>query len=255
MSENDNDNVFDHENDIEQLFDDSDPNTWTATEELATLPTAIFKKNTLSQATRKTILQSKPRNKDISFKPPIMDCKIWSAMSQNARENDKNLRRIVYRFSSVVKPINNTLRLVYASKSEDQNGETYKAWSLLEQTVLNNRVLALDALSFVNELWQEQALKATIFPSYHKSPDKEEVFGDELHNTIKEENETNKLLNDAAYQWKRASQQSYYKNNKYSNNNVNFRNPNKFNSKSKNNHKNGGYSSYKKYQGNEQTAG
>jgi hypothetical protein len=125
MTENDNDNVFDHENDIEQLFDDSDPNTWTATKELATLPTAIFKKNMLPQATRKTILQSEPRNKDISFEPPIMDHKIWSAMSRNVKENDKNLRRIVYRFSSVVRPIDNALRLVYASKPEDQNGETY----------------------------------------------------------------------------------------------------------------------------------
>ena len=139
MTEND-DQVFDREN-IEQLFDDSDPNTWTATEELATLPTAIFKKNTLSQATRKSILQSEPRNKAISFEPPIMDRKIWSAMSRNAKENDKNLRRIVYRFSSVVRPIDNTLRLVYASKPEDESGEAYNAWVLLEQTVLNNRAL------------------------------------------------------------------------------------------------------------------
>src|SRR6185437_6792328 len=178
---------------------------WVATGDMEILPTAIFRKNILSQPTRKAILQSEPHNKAISFEPPIMDRKIWTSMSRNAKDQDKNLRRTIYRFSSVVRPINNALRLVYASKPED-GSDTYEAWSHLEQTVLNARALALDALSFANEIRQEQALKATISPTYHKPPEKEEVFGEELHDTIKNENETNKLLNDAAWQRKRSTQ-------------------------------------------------
>ena len=44
-------------------------------------------------------------------------------MPRYAKENDKNVRRIVYRFSAVIRPIDNTLRVVYASKPEDQTGE------------------------------------------------------------------------------------------------------------------------------------
>src|SRR5947207_7591078 len=106
------------------------------------LPTAIFRKNILPQPTRKTILQAEPRNKAISFEPPIMDRKIWTNMPRNAKEQDKNLHRTIYRFSSVVRPIDNALRLVYASKPEEDT-ETYEAWSHLEQSILNARALAL----------------------------------------------------------------------------------------------------------------
>jgi hypothetical protein len=210
--------------DTEQdFFDDLDNNTWTATGEMRNLPTGIFKRNLLSNTVRKSILQAEPRNRDISFEPPIMDRKLWSAMSKNNKEQDKNLRRATYRFSSVVRPIDNTLRLVYASKPDDESGSQYEAWLQLEQTVLNTRALALDALSFTNELRQEQALKATISPIYHKPPGKEEVFGDELNDIIKTENESNKILNDAAMQRKRASQ-SFTSRNQQSYN-VNYRLP------------------------------
>jgi ribonuclease HI len=149
--------------------------------------------------------------------------------------------------------------MVYASKPEEEESEEkHEAWLLLEQTVLNARALALDALSFANELRQEHALKATISPSYHKSPEKEEVFGDELHQTIKAENETNKLLNDAAWQRKRSFQSSY-KNQKYSNSNTNFKQQSRSGyssgySKHKP-HKGGYHSNNKKYSGNEFQAG
>lgn len=251
MTHHDDDNVV--ENEIEQLFDDSDPNTWIASGEMESLTTSIFKRNSLSQTLRKSILQSEPRNKNISFEPPVMDKKIWTAMSRYARENDKLLRRMAYRFSSVIRPIDNTLRMVYATKPEDQTSESYNAWLLLEQTVLNTRMLALDALSFANELRQEQALKATISPTYHKPPEKEEVFGDELHATIKNENDTNKLLNDAAWQRKRASQS---KNQKYSNTNLNFKNNNnKSSSYSKSKFNKGSNKKFSGYSGNGSQAG
>jgi hypothetical protein len=67
------------------------------------------------------------------------------------------------------------------------------------ETVLKARALTLDSLLFVNDLQQEHAFKVTISPNYHKPPERK-VFGKELYQTIKNENESNKLLNDAAYQ-------------------------------------------------------
>jgi hypothetical protein len=216
------DNVINEQHDTPEDFD---ANTWTASGDMQNLPTKIFKGNVLQPAIRKTVLQSEPRNKDISFEPPIMDKKIWTNMPRNAKELDTTLRRVTYHFSSVIRPVDNTLRLVYASKPDDISGDQYEAWVQLEQTVLNTRALALDALSFVNELRQEQALKATISPNYHKPPDKEEVFGEELYQTIKMENESNKLLNDAAYQKKRSTQHFFRRNQQH--NNINYKLPQK----------------------------
>ena len=78
--------IIDNDNDNQDIFDDSDPNTWLATGEMEELPTTIFRKNTLSQPIRKNILQSELRNKAISFEPPIMDRKIWTNMPRNAKE-------------------------------------------------------------------------------------------------------------------------------------------------------------------------
>src|SRR5947207_7012185 len=89
---NENENGNENDNGNEQLFDDPDPNAWVATGEMGSLPTTIFKRNTLSQSNRKTILQSEPRNKDISFEPPVMDRKVWTTMPRYAKENDKNVR-------------------------------------------------------------------------------------------------------------------------------------------------------------------
>ena len=109
------------DNDNQDIFDDSDPNTWVATGDMEILPTAIFRKNILPQPTRKAILQSEPRNKAISFEPPIMDRKIWTSMSRNAKEQDKNLRRTIYQFSSVIRPIDNALHLIYAYKPAEED--------------------------------------------------------------------------------------------------------------------------------------
>src|SRR6185312_232126 len=149
-----------------------------------------------------------------------------------SKEYDKDICRMAYRVSSAVKPIDNTLRMVYVSKPETSS-EHYEPWLQLEQSVLNTRALVLDALSFANELRREQALRATISPSYQRPSDKESVFGNDLDETIKKENETNKLLPDATLQKRRAFQVA--PKNKYSSN-LNFKFPSKFNnSKEKNN--------------------
>lgn len=210
----------------QDIFDDPDNNTWSPTGDMVSLPTGIFKNNSLNQTTRKTILQSEPRNRDISFEPPIMDRKIWTNMPRQAKDHDKDLRRLAYRYSSVVRPIDNALRSVYSSKPTESSGEIYEAWVHIEQTILNARALVLDALTFTNEIRQEQALKSTISFSYCKPPDRDEVFGDELYETIKKENEANKLLNDAAFQRrKHYSQGSYNRNQSTSNSQVNFKKP------------------------------
>lgn len=155
-------------------------------------------------------------------------------MPRNAKDQDTNLRRAVYRFSSVIRLTDNILWLVYASKPQDTTSNQFQAWLQLEQTVLNTRALALDALSFINDLRQEQAIKATISPNYHKPPNKDEVFGEELYQTIKAENESNRLLNDAAFQKKRA----YQNKRNQSSYNINYKTPQKqssYNGKYKNN--------------------
>jgi hypothetical protein len=49
-------------------------------------------------------------------------------------------------------------------------------------------------------LRQEHALQGSISYTYHKPLDKEEVFGEIIYQYIKAENESSKLLNDAAFQ-------------------------------------------------------
>ena len=135
-----------------------------------------------------------------------MDKKLWTNMPRYAKEQDKMLRRMAYKVSSAIRPIDNTLRMVYSSKPNSEEGNQYKAWVHLEQTVLNTRALVLDSLSYTNELRREQALKSTISPTYQKPSGKEEVFGEDLNETVKVENKVNKLLNDAFWQKKRSKQ-------------------------------------------------
>jgi hypothetical protein len=87
-----------------------------------------------------------------SFVPLKMEQRMLSLMPRADKESDKNLSRLLYRFSSVIRPIDNTLRIVYATKPEEESGEQFDKWLQLEQTVLNSRALAMDALSFGNDL-------------------------------------------------------------------------------------------------------
>ena len=208
-SANINNNVVEHVNEEQEFFfEEPDQNSWTPSGVMADLPSEIFRKNLLSSSTRKTILQAEPRNRCISFSPPNMDQRIWNSMSRTSRDHDKDIRSLLYRFSAAIRPIDNSLRLIYASKPEEAaNKETKEAWLQLEQTVLNSRALVLDALSFGNDLRKEQALKS-ISPNFKKPTEHEEVFGEDLVEIIRRENETNKLFNDAAWQ-KRRSNQSY----------------------------------------------
>ncbi|CAG8708116.1 11305_t:CDS:2, partial [Funneliformis mosseae] len=102
-----------HENEPD-VMEDLDSNTWVASDEMQNLPTSIFKKNILLPATRKAILQSEPRNKEISFEPPIMDKKLWTNMP---------------------KPIDNTLRMVYASKPDSSEEDQHNVWVRREQAL------------------------------------------------------------------------------------------------------------------------
>jgi hypothetical protein len=184
----------------QETFEDSEQNSWKPSCEMASLPTEIFRKNILPLAVRKSILQTEPKNEAISFTLPDMDKKVWTQMSRFSRETDKELRKIAYRFSSTIRPIDNSLRYIYASKPDDSADQNVKdTWFQLEQTVLNSRALVLDSLSYVNDIRREQALKSVV-PGYKKPSERVEVFGDDLADIIKKENETNKLFNDAAWQ-------------------------------------------------------
>ena len=210
----------------DDYFEDYDHNAWTATGPMADLPTKIFKDNALSASSRRNILQNQPKNKDISFTPPDMDRRMWSHMSRTSREHDKDVRKLLYRFSSVLRPLDNTIRFIYASKPDEGAQQSAKdAWNLLERNALNSRSLLLDSLSFGNELRREQALKSVV-PGYKNNPEREEVFGNDLSSIIQKENETNKLFNDAAWQ-KRRSNQNFRGNSSRTqqNSSITFRSP------------------------------
>jgi len=184
VEDNDNEQILEQEHNQEIYIDESDQNTWTPTGQMVNLPTQIFRKNLLLPSTRKTILQNESRNKEISFTPPDMDRKVWSQMSRISREHDKDIKQLLYRFSAILHPLDNSLRLIYASQpNDDASKDTKSAWFQLEQTTLNSRALLLDSLSFENDIRREQALKS-ISPGYKKPPDREEVFGDDLSEII-----------------------------------------------------------------------
>ena len=83
--------------------------------------------------------------------------------------------------------------------------------------------MVLNALSFGNEIRREQALKSVSL-SYKKPSEQSEVFEDDLSEIIQQENQTNKLFNDATWQ----KRHSYQNNTPRTQNSstFNFRPPN-----------------------------
>jgi hypothetical protein len=201
VNNNNNTPVNEDEYDINE---ESDINSWTASGPMVDLPTEVYRGNILEPLVRKQILQAEPRNKQISFVPLKMEQRMLNVMPKSDKETDKNFSKLLYRFSAAIRLIDNTLRIVYATKPEEESGERYDTWVQLEQTVLNSRALVLDALSFGNDLRRELALK-NLSPNYKRPTTQRGVFGDDLSNLVKDENELNKLFNDAAYQRRRAS--------------------------------------------------
>jgi hypothetical protein len=185
-----------HQDDDFNFEEDADNNTWIPTENIAKLLTEVYCGNLLKPSVRKQILQAEPRNRDIAFTPLKMEQRMQFFMPKNDRKTNKNYSKLLYRFSSVIRPIDNALRIIYDRESEDKSDEEYEKWLQLQQTVLNSKALALDALSFRNDLRRELALK-NLSPNYRKPSVQKGVFGDDLSNIIREENEINKLINNA----------------------------------------------------------
>src|SRR5437868_3765738 len=52
----------------------------------------------------------------ILFFPPDMNRKMWQQMSRSSRDHDKDIRQLFYRFSSFLRPLDNTLQFLYLSK-------------------------------------------------------------------------------------------------------------------------------------------
>ncbi|CAB5386591.1 unnamed protein product [Rhizophagus irregularis] len=216
MTNEENVNNINNTNEDDLNFEENDSNTWTACGLMANLPTEIYCGNSLESA---------------------MEQRMLSVMSRFDKETDKNYSRLLYKTSSVLRPINNTLRMVYASKLTEDSGDSYESWLQLEQTVLNSRALLLDTLSYGNDLRRELALK-NLSSNYRKPTCQRGVFGDKIPELVQQENEINKLFNEAAFQKKRAQQNSKQK--QYSP--VSFKSPitgsqNSYNSyKGKNHH-------------------
>ncbi|GBC31920.2 hypothetical protein GLOIN_2v1840614 [Rhizophagus irregularis DAOM 181602=DAOM 197198] len=179
MTNEENVNNINNTNEDDLDFEENDSNTWTACGPMANLPTEIYCGNSLEPVVKKKIFQAEPRNKDISFTPLKMEQRMLSIMSRFDKETDKNYSRLLYKTSSVLRPIDNTLRMVYASKPTEDSGDSYESWLQLEQTVLNSRALLLDASSYGNDLRRELALK-NLSSNYRKPTGQRGVFGDKL---------------------------------------------------------------------------
>ncbi|CAG8598542.1 16939_t:CDS:2, partial [Dentiscutata heterogama] len=190
---------------IEEIHDEGHEQqgyTWEPSEEMLRFPTRIHKDNTLSQEERKLILQAQPRNKNIRFQPPSMDKTLWKNMSKQTRETDKLLSKLAYRWSATLRPLDNTLRLLYDSKPDQDDKEALESWEAMEQSLMDTRSLLLDGLSYANDIRRDQAIKC-ISPSYNPPAEHEEVCGPtKLNELITQENEKNKLFN-KALQYKR----------------------------------------------------
>ncbi len=91
------------------------------------LPTEVYCGNSLDPTTRKQILQTESQNKAISFVLLKMEQRILSNMSRSDKEINKHYSKLLYKFSSVIRPIDNTLRMVYAAKLIEDSNESYKA--------------------------------------------------------------------------------------------------------------------------------
>ncbi|PKY41824.1 hypothetical protein RhiirA4_455492 [Rhizophagus irregularis] len=89
------------------VTEENDANTWTASDPMSLLPTEIYCGNSLDPATRSKIFQTEPRNRDISSTPL----------------KNGNTGVICH-----VSPIDNALRIVYASKPSDETGESHENW-------------------------------------------------------------------------------------------------------------------------------
>ncbi|GET66617.1 hypothetical protein GLOIN_2v1776890 [Rhizophagus irregularis DAOM 181602=DAOM 197198] len=87
------------------VTEEYDANTWTASEPMSLLPTEIYCGNSLDPATRSKIFQTEPRNRDISSTPLKMEIRVLSVMSHADKETDRNYSKLLYRTSSVLRPI------------------------------------------------------------------------------------------------------------------------------------------------------
>ncbi|RGB25658.1 hypothetical protein C1646_771439 [Rhizophagus diaphanus] len=132
-----------------------------------------------------------------------METRMLSVMSHADKETDRNYSKLLYKTSSVLRPIDNALRMIYALKPSDESGDPYENWL---QTMLNSRALLLDALSYGNDIHRELALK-NLSANYKKPTNQRGVFRDKLTEMVHEENKLNKLFNETAFQKKKAQQQ------------------------------------------------
>ena len=90
-TDNERNTVVHHDNDVQDVLEDLDNNTWVAPDDMQNLPTHISKDNLLSQASCSTILRTEPCNREISFEPSVMDKKLWSNMSRFLKNMTKSV--------------------------------------------------------------------------------------------------------------------------------------------------------------------
>ncbi|CAG8815548.1 7160_t:CDS:2, partial [Gigaspora margarita] len=186
-------------NDLEESFDEDPHNYWIPTGIMAELTTNIYKGNSLLQQECQALLQSYPRNKNIKFNPLPMDKQIISHMSKQARNTDKVLSKLAYKFSSSVRPLDLAIKHVYEIKPTDEDQDGLASWKYLEEALLSTRLLTLDALSALNVARRNEVLKS-FMPSHQPAPETESMFEGELQEIMEKGNREAKFFNDVLYQ-------------------------------------------------------
>ncbi|CAG8828617.1 44820_t:CDS:2, partial [Gigaspora margarita] len=174
------------------------------------LPTSVYKGNLLGNQNRKSLLQAYPKNKNIKFNVPPMEKELNRLMPKNAKETNKILFKLSYRFSASIRPIDLALKTLYESKPSDDDEAGMHTWKYLKEAVLLARTFTLDALSHISENRKDLALKC-LNPN-HTEQQTEGLFGPEFDRVLKSEGDNAKYLNDVLFQKRRSeSLREYHK--------------------------------------------
>ncbi|RIB05325.1 hypothetical protein C2G38_2047670 [Gigaspora rosea] len=131
-----------------------------------------------------------------------MNKQIVSRMSKQARNTDKVLSKLAYKFSSSIHPLDLAIKHVYEIKSPDEDQDSLALWKYLEEALLSTRLLTLDALSILNVARRDKVLKS-FMPSHQPTPETDSVFGGELQEIMEKGNRETKFFNNALYQLRR----------------------------------------------------
>ncbi|CAG8741779.1 28097_t:CDS:2, partial [Dentiscutata erythropus] len=161
--------LFSNDKDFQE--EDSDY-AYNLTPEMVFLLVKIFKGNELFANNRKRIIQNVPRNRQVKFVLPSMD------------KHDTQI-------------LDYSLKTLYNTKLTENKKEALEVWAILKQSMLVARSLLLTSFSHTTQVRRDLAIKA-IISSHQPRAECNKLFGEELANYVKKENEISKFFNNIA---------------------------------------------------------